>query len=181
MTKNPKDIPSRNAPCACGSGKKSKHCCGRVPAAAETPVLEPARSTSATSWFAAFGLLGFVAVAVYVMISVDRDPSETLGGTSAAAPLSSGPSSGDGSTPEAWEYDDATNQHWDPTHGHWHNGPPPASAGESNAPAQTPGSSDAETGATPEAWEYDENTNQHWDPGHGHWHGGPPPPEASRE
>ena len=27
--------------------------------------------------------------------------------------------------PKAWEYNVATNQHWHPGHGHWHDGPPP--------------------------------------------------------
>ena len=30
-----------------------------------------------------------------------------------------------GDTPEPWEYDLVTNRHWDPDHGHWHDGPPP--------------------------------------------------------
>ena len=29
------------------------------------------------------------------------------------------------STPEPWTYDAAKNQHWDPSHQHWHPGPPP--------------------------------------------------------
>ncbi|MHC5023705.1 MAG: hypothetical protein ACYTGG_07320 [Planctomycetota bacterium] len=28
-------------------------------------------------------------------------------------------------TPEPWEYDPADNTHFDPQHGHWHQGPPP--------------------------------------------------------
>lgn len=30
--------------------------------------------------------------------------------------------------PQPWQYDPATNKHWDPRpgHNHWHNGPPPA-------------------------------------------------------
>jgi len=28
-------------------------------------------------------------------------------------------------TPKPYEYNPATNQHWDPNHQHWHNGPPP--------------------------------------------------------
>jgi hypothetical protein len=33
--------------------------------------------------------------------------------------------------PKPWEYNPATNQHWHPEHGHWHDGPPPADAGAS--------------------------------------------------
>ena len=29
-------------------------------------------------------------------------------------------------TPRPWEYDLVLNRHWDPEHGHWHDGPPPA-------------------------------------------------------
>jgi hypothetical protein len=60
---------------------------------------------------------------------------------------------------EPWEYDAATNRHWDPNHRHWHEGPPPARAAD----------------GTPEPWQYDPATNKHWDPRHGHWHSGPPP------
>lgn len=28
--------------------------------------------------------------------------------------------------PEPWEYDVVLNKHWDPVHGHWHDGPPPS-------------------------------------------------------
>jgi uncharacterized protein YyaL (SSP411 family) len=31
-----------------------------------------------------------------------------------------------GYTPKPYEYDPKTNKHWDPGHGHWHDGPPPA-------------------------------------------------------
>ena len=31
-----------------------------------------------------------------------------------------------GPTPAPWTFDAAKNQHWDPGHGHWHPGPPPA-------------------------------------------------------
>jgi len=29
------------------------------------------------------------------------------------------------SVPSPYFYDRANNRHWDPDHGHWHNGPPP--------------------------------------------------------
>jgi uncharacterized protein YyaL (SSP411 family) len=31
-----------------------------------------------------------------------------------------------GKTPSPWEYDAAADRHWDPSHRHWHEGPPPA-------------------------------------------------------
>lgn len=65
----------------------------------------------------------------------------------------------EGQDREPWEYDAATNRHWDPNHRHWHQGPPPARSAE----------------GAPEPWQYNPETNQHWDPRHGHWHSGPPP------
>ena len=49
----------------------------------------------------------------------------TLGGTSI---VNSGSVSGDPNiaNPTPWQYDSATNKHWHPDHGHWHNGPVPA-------------------------------------------------------
>jgi len=53
------------------------------------------------------------------------------GGTPGAAPGplpgAGAPAAGAaGATPAPYQYDPATNRHWDPTHGHWHDGPPPA-------------------------------------------------------
>ncbi|MBI4589085.1 MAG: thioredoxin domain-containing protein [Candidatus Rokubacteria bacterium] len=31
-----------------------------------------------------------------------------------------------GKKPDPWEYDPKSNRHWNPDHGHWHDGPPPA-------------------------------------------------------
>jgi hypothetical protein len=72
-------------------------------------------------------------------------------------------------TPAAWEYDEANDRHWDPTHGHWHDGPPP----ERNRPASS------WTGI-PVPWEYDPANDRYWDPNHGHWHSGRPPPPEQR-
>lgn len=71
--------------------------------------------------------------------------------------------------PQPWQYNAATNQHWDPSHAHWHAGPPPA-----DRTAAAPSIED------PQPWEYDPATNKHWQPDHGHWHDGPPPPEGQR-
>jgi len=84
-------------------------------------------------------------------------------------------SSGDGSTPAPWEYDAENDRHWDPAHGHWHDGPPPPEVspeapGTPVEPVEPPDSAQ-----TPRAWEYDAENDRHWDPAHGHWHDGPPP------
>ncbi len=76
------------------------------------------------------------------------------------------------STPKPYEYNPATNQYWDPTHGHWHNGQPPPP--ESRQAANTVPPAVADT-ATHKPYEYDSVRNQFWDPEHKHWHNGKPP------
>jgi peptidyl-prolyl cis-trans isomerase A (cyclophilin A) len=39
-------------------------------------------------------------------------------------------------TPEPWEYDPVKNRYWNPDHGHWHSGRPPAGRGPTNAAAE---------------------------------------------
>ncbi len=93
-----------------------------------------------------------------------------------SSPFSTGttPVTTPGSTPAPWEYNAATNQHWDPNHGHWHSGRPPADKVTGPAPA-TGTTAPTTPATTPKAWEYNPDTNQHWDPNHGHWHSGPAP------
>ena len=75
--------------------------------------------------------------------------------------------------PAPWTYDSVTDQHWDPTHKHWHKGHPP----NQNAPAPKP----IPNIPNPEPWQYDEATDQHFnpEPGHNHWHGGKPPANSA--
>ncbi len=61
--------------------------------------------------------------------------------TPASAPTFTLPGAGPaaehtGPTPEPWFYDEANNQHWNPTpgHNHWHQGPPPPPEQRSNQP-----------------------------------------------
>jgi hypothetical protein len=110
--------------------------------------------------------------------------------TSAPSPVSVTPKPTRTGTP--WEYDAATNHHWDPRpgHEHWHQGQPPPedqrAAGSSPitstvSPIQVnPSAGKPERDGAP--WEYDAETNFHWDPrpGHEHWHQGQPPPEDQR-
>lgn len=167
--------PGRNDPCPCGSGRKYKNCCegkarvfGRkVPSAAIWIVL-------------AIAVLG---VGAYAMLRSDRSEPTA---SSVVPP---------GERPAPYTYDSLRNQHFDPVHGHWHDGRPPVSAGASASgpaaaapapgetptpaptPAAPPASPPATTApATPAPWTYDAERNQHWDPGHQHWHQGPPPP-----
>ena len=72
-------------------------------------------------------------------------------------------------TPAPWTYDSVTNQHWDPTHKHWHAGHPP-NQGHAGEAART-----APDIPNPTAWQYDAASNQHFNPDHNHWHGGLPP------
>ena len=50
------------------------------------------------------------------------------GDSGATNPAAVAPQGAPASTPAPWTYDPATNQHWDPNHGHWHPGPPPSTA-----------------------------------------------------
>jgi len=171
----------RNDPCPCGSGKKHKNCCeGKARFSIQNL---PNRS----AWIV--GLLGAAAIAVMVMMGRGG------GGTSASAPPSpadpiGGPTAPGGLNdvrPEPWAYDAASNQHFDPGHNHWHQGPPPplsargaapADSGDvagAGAPAPSPGVTTGAGGAAPRPYEYDPATDQYWDPAHGHWHRGRPP------
>lgn len=132
--------------CSCGSGREAMHCCGASP------------KQSGLRWLWPATLFALTAAALVGVLVVEFSSSNLK------------PAVGD--VPDPWEYNPDTNQHWDPTHGHWHDGPPPAGAGGG---AQTP-----PPGETPEPWAYDEERNQHWDPVHNHWHEGPPPPESDR-
>ena len=155
--------PGRNDPCSCGSGRKYKNCCegktrilgGKVPGVA--------------IWVA-LAVVG-VGVAAYAMLRPDR-PETTAN-----------PVVPPDQRPAPYTYDSLRNQHFDPVHGHWHDGRPPAPAGaQAPAPAPPPGTSPAPQptatvldGTNPEPWTYDAAKNQHWDPEHQHWHQGPPP------
>lgn len=144
---------SRNAPCTCGSGKKYKRCCG----AGE-------KSTGKRTLLIGIGMAAVVLLAIGFGLretESESEPTRVIGSPSASGlPQRQG---------QPWEYDAATGSHWDPAHGHWHQGPPPAN----RTPGTAPGT--VETGNTPAPWEYDATRNQHWDPEHGHWHDGPPP------
>ena len=179
----------RNDPCPCGSGLKYKQCCeGKA-----IPQMRGRRG-----W-----LLGVAALAALALIAwgIMRSQSPSVAnrglglppagaGTAAGTtPMPSTPSPGavnpsaevpapPGVKAEPWAYDAATNRHFDPSHGHWHNGPPPppqarGAASATPAPAAMP--SATPSGPAPAAWTYDAVKNQHWDPAHQHWHTGPPP------
>lgn len=177
MAQHSQSSPSRNAPCPCGSGKKTKRCCGGVSTADSDHAPASVRKTGAGPWLLGFGLAAFVVISIFAMSSMDRSPSETPETSSRSAPFRS--SSPGGSTPEPWEFDAANNRHWHPGHGHWHQGPPPAFGRDSGA-ASSESMSGVPEGSTPEPWYYDADADRHWDPSHGHWHSGPPPPSSMR-
>jgi hypothetical protein len=164
----------RNDPCPCGIGKKYKNCC-----AGQTRWTDTRISGIRTPVVLAIAvvLVGIVAGVAYMSRSDRTGPAASSG---QVAPLSAAPS---GPTPAAWTYDSTTNQHWDPAHNHWHEGPPPAGAGTSSpggvAAPTLPGAPGA-GGATPAPYQYDATTNRYWDPAHGHWHDGPPPTTPTR-
>lgn len=163
--------PGRNDPCSCGSGRKYKNCCeGKAR-------LFGQKVPGAAIW-AVVGVVG-VGVAAYAMLRRDRPDTTTT--SSSVVPMEQ--------RPAPYTYDSLRNQHFDPVHGHWHDGRPPASTqatgtgtatpGAAPAPAPAPGAppaANAPSPTNPEPWTYDSAKNQHWDPGHQHWHPGPPPP-----
>ena len=150
--------PGPNDPCPCGSGKKRKKCCGkdgRSPGAGK-------RRTPPYLWIAVAALLlGGVWFGIR-MTGESRAP---------AAPVQPWPGTAPQRAGEPWEYDAASDSHWDPGHGHWHKGRPPADPDAQNSG----GTQQSPAGGTPAPWEYDPAKNQHWDPNHGHWHDGRPP------
>ncbi|MBI4364063.1 MAG: SEC-C domain-containing protein [Candidatus Latescibacteria bacterium] len=155
----------RNEPCPCGSGRKYKNCC------AGRGLSITHKSAGIPVWL----LLAMGAV-VIAIIALSRTGDRGAAVSRPVAPLSTT----DGAGPRPWEYDSVANRHYDPTHGHWHNGPPPPSSARN---FQSPGSSPSAApqslpGTTPAPWTYDAVNNQHWDPNHGHWHQGPPPAGA---
>lgn len=159
--------------CPCGSGKSQEHCCGETASAG-------LKLRQIMIWA---GILAIVGVMTAVGISSQQ--KSAVDATSPVTAISS--------TPQPWQYDPITNQHWDPTvgHQHWHAGPPPADQIATGLPGQAAlpnlnvsatqpladGSSLPNSLQNPEPWQYDEASNKHWNPtpGHVHWHDGPPP------
>ncbi len=89
-------------------------------------------------------------------------------------------------TPKPWQYDPASNRHWDPRpgHQHWHMGTPPAnpdalpSATTTLPPATT--TLPTPSMKTPTPWEYDAANDRYWHAEHNHYHPGQPPPPDQR-
>lgn len=153
---------NRNDPCPCGSGKKFKHCClGKV----------EAKSRSLRTPLLVAGL-GALVVAGVVVANRPSPPSRSPQPTAAPVPSAALPST----TPAPWQYDPVSNRHWDPGHGHWHDGPPPRQPATSEVSTTTTFSGNA---TNPPAWFFDAAANRHWHPEHQHWHDGPPPNAAS--
>src|SRR5688572_6625146 len=90
---------SRNEPCPCGSGKKYKHCCAGKPRAGAEKLIP---------WL----LAGALALAL-LWVGVQKIGR---GGSSKPPPQRSG---------QPCEYDARSDMHFDPVHGHWHQGRPP--------------------------------------------------------
>lgn len=95
-----------NEHCPCGSGRKYKKCHGR-PAAQNRP-----------PWFAVMVAL-VIALAGLTVFYMKPSDGVAPGGSPPGAPARQG---------QPWEYDAASNMHFDPSpgHNHWHAGPPPA-------------------------------------------------------
>jgi hypothetical protein len=156
---------ARNDLCPCGSGRKYKACCAR-----KRTLAGRLRAPRTWVWVAAISAAALIAWAAF-----PRSPDAPSG------------------QPAPWAYDAANNRHWDPTHGHWHSGPPPEAGAATNPPPQSaspalpPAGSGSATSPAPGTsipnpspgdpapWTYDAANNRYWNPEHGHWHSGRPP------
>jgi hypothetical protein len=166
----PQNRPGRNHPCPCGSGRKFKNCCiGKSPG---SPAKWYTRTTPIVLLTAVVGVLAIVLFAIPGERREENPPASQQSGTDPAAPSAGG-----------WEYDAVNDRHWDPNHGHWHDGPPPPSQTglprRSGSPAAPAGSGQSQS-EQPAPWQYDEGNNRHWNPNHGHWHEGRPPSQTGQ-
>lgn len=125
---------------------------------------------STPAWMLAIGAtIAVVAVFAGVTAVLQGRPSEPL----RLPPEEVKPAAAAKPEPAPWTYDSVTNQHWDPTHKHWHKGHAPNHGHEGTAPKSAPDI------PNPEPWQYDEASNQHFNPDHNHWHGGQPPADKA--
>jgi hypothetical protein len=197
-------------PCPCGSGKRYKHC---------HRALDGKRQKRA-SWVVLAVIFAAALAAIVLFFGRNRGgtaPVASTGnatarttGTTIPMPTATGSTGAtgeasqnqaplaDGHAPQAYEFDAAGNRHWDPTHQHWHTGPPPpeslrgpgtttSATSASGAPVQVntttrqipvPNAVDQSPlpdGSAPQPYQFDASKNRHWDPGHRHWHIGPAP------
>lgn len=158
--------PNRNDPCPCGSGRKFKHCC--IGKTLETPAKRSNRTVKVLLIAAAVGILAVVMMFSYGRRTGNQSAVPQGGGTPEVLPATA--------TPAPWQYDAVNNRHWDPNHGHWHDGPAPSQTGLLQGSGTRPATPQA---TTPAPWEYDTVRNRHWHPDHGHWHDGPPPSQTA--
>lgn len=129
--------------------------------------------TAAPAWMLAIGATVLV-VAVFAGVTalLQRRPSEPL----RLPPQEAKPAAAAKPTPAPWTYDSVTNQHWNPEHGHWDKGHPPAQGQATGGPAAA---KPVPNIPNPDPWQYDAATNQHFNPDHNHWHGGQPPADKA--
>lgn len=161
--------------CPCGSGKLQAHCCGEKSTIKIRLIL---------TWSVIILIGGTITVIAFTLPSDDA-PLTTVG-----------------TTPTPYQYDPITNKHWDPAHGHFHDGLPPAANGAASGQIQFSNSGNSTVSPTnpivlgstsgssavsgnkvpappniiaPTPWQYDIATDRHYDPNHVHWHSGRPP------
>jgi SEC-C motif len=147
------NVPDRNGPCPCGSGKKYKNCC-------INKEFVSSGKTSRSLLYIILVTIGLV-VAVSAVVNKNKNPSASTmmapASTSAPGELKPQPP---GPAPEG--------KVWSPEHGHWHD----AAAGEGVTLQGTPGnitppspkytSAPQPDGPVPEG--------KVWSVEHGHWH-----------
>lgn len=176
-------------PCPCGSGKRYKHCCLNRDRKRNRNGFSIALAVVAV-----LATVTIYAVSARERASRTRLPLSSPGSTSQRLPSPPGTAAATsngatvratakqggipvtspdqsplpgGVTPKPWQYDAPRNRHWDPTHKHWHTGPPPqgvstpATAGAQpagNALAPQPGGSPSPKSPDPTGSERPEKT-----------------------
>ena len=136
--------PSRNAPCPCGSGLKFKKCCiGK-----RLPVADG--ETTRGGMYLGVGVVALIIIGGIMLVTPASEDTDTTGTVVTPTPITrpgstqqiivpqqspvtipqQQPPANSGlpqRTGRPWEYDAATNSHWDPSpgHEHWHSGPVP--------------------------------------------------------
>lgn len=151
---------NRNAPCECGSGRKTKHCCGT-------------NSTNRTSILPIVALIAVGGLVIAGIFSGGDEPASSSSsyGVSTPAALPTAPAAQPGPAPEG--------KVWSADHGHWHDASPVQI--QTDAPPPTSALT-ASTDARPPV-DGEERNGMIWHAEHGHWHpkeGAPAPQQPSQ-
>lgn len=178
----------RNEPCPCGSGQKSKHCCG-------------GRPKGLSGWAGPALALLVLAAGATGLVSALRRGAPAATNNAAAPPSPVAPTEGSGQPLSQPPSPAPPGKVWSAEHGHWHNVAAPASSAPVRIETPNPAIK-IETSNPPEGSDHFSLTpgqaprpGMIWSAAHGHWHyegtgttspitdvrafpAGPPPPVA---